>query len=147
MVHMRLGDFSAPPDRDVQCQTGMFNERQDTLKPGGRLLIYALLIRSCHMLNYRQLLSATACLVLSLFAVAVILDRASEQSSDIVIAARYHQRQHSSTASSRFGFRSNRTSPANHSHRQHMDRPSPVGPHYLRPQEKIAARPADGVQS
>ena len=98
------------------------------------------------MLN-RRLLSALTCLFLSICATGVILDRTVEQSSDTVIASRYHQRQHSSTASGRFGFRSNRMSPANQPYRQHNDRPSPVGPHYLRPQEKIATRPANGVQS
>jgi len=99
------------------------------------------------MLNHRRLLSAVTCLALSLSAAGVILDGSSEPSSDALIAARYHQRQLSGTASGRFGFRSNRMSPANQSYRQNIDRPSPVGPHYLRPQEKIATRPANGVQS
>lgn len=99
------------------------------------------------MLNHRLLLSTLTCVALSLSSAGVILDGSSEPSSNTIIAARYHQRQHSSTASGRFGFRSNRMSPANQSYRQHIDRPSPVGPHYLRPQEKIATRPANGVQS
>lgn len=99
------------------------------------------------MLNRRPLLSAFTSLFLSVFATGVILDSSVEPSSDTIIASRYHHRQHSSTASGRFGFRSNRTSPANQPHRQHIDRPSPVGPHYLRPQEKLATRPANGVQS
>ena len=123
------------------------NGRQDILKSEVRLLIYELLIRSHHMLNHRRLLSAVTSVVLSLAAAGVILDSSSEPSSDTIIAARYHLRQHSSTASGRFGFRSNRLSPANQSYRQHIDRPSPVGPHYLRPQEKVATRPANGVQS
>jgi hypothetical protein len=123
------------------------NGRQDILKSEVCLLIYELLIRSHHMLNHRRLLSAVTCVVLSLAAVGVTLDSSSEPSSDTIIAARYHLRQHSSTASGRFGFRSNRMSPANQSYRQHIDRPSPVGPHYLRPQEKVATRPANGVQS
>jgi hypothetical protein len=99
------------------------------------------------MPNLRPLLSAFAGLFLSIFATGILLERSAEPSSDTIIASRYHQRQHSSTASGRFGFRINRTSPANQSHRQHIDRPSPVGPHYLRSQEKLATRPANGVQS
>lgn len=114
---------------------------------GVRLQFYDLLIRSHHMLNHRRLLSSLTCLLLSFFATGVILDRSVEPSDDTIIASRYHLRQHSSTVSGRFGFRSNRMSPANHPYRQHIDRPSPVGPHYLRPQEKLATRPANGVQS
>jgi hypothetical protein len=99
------------------------------------------------MLNHLRQLSAVICVVLSLSAAGIIPDGSSEPSSDALIAARYHQRQLSGTASGRFGFRSNRLSPANPSYRQNIDRPSPVGPHYLRPQEKIATRPANGVQS
>ncbi len=100
------------------------------------------------MLNHRRLLPALTCLLLSLFSTALILERSVEPSSNAIIASRYHQRQHSSTASGRFGFRSNRTNSMNHHpYRQHMDRPNSVGPHYLRPHEKIATRPTNGVQS
>ena len=117
------------------------------LKSEVLLLFYKLLIRSHHMLNHCRLLSVVTCVVLSIAAAGLIPDSLSEPSSDTIIAARYHQRQHSSTASGRFGFRSNRMSPANQSYRQHIDRPSPVGPHYLRPQEKVVTRPTNGVQS
>ena len=100
------------------------------------------------MLNHRHLLSGLTCALLSLFATGAILDLSVEPWSDTIIASRYHQRQHSSTVSGRFGFRSNRMNSVNqHPYRQHLDRPNPVGPHYLRPQEKIATRPANGVQS
>ena len=100
------------------------------------------------MLNHRRLLSDVTCLLLALFATVAVLDQSIEPSTDTTIASRYHQRQHSSTVSGRFGFRSNRmNSVNNHPYRQHIDRPNPVGPHYLRPQEKIATRPANGVQS
>ena len=99
------------------------------------------------MLNHHHLLSALTCGVMSLAAAVMIADCSSEPSSNTIIAARYHQRQHSNTASGRSGFRSNRMSPVNQSYRQHIDRPAPVGPHYLRPQESIATRPANRVQS
>lgn len=99
------------------------------------------------MLYCRRFLPAVTCLLLSLTAAEVILIHTVDPAADTMIASRYHQRQHSMSASGRFGFRSNRTSPSNHSHREHIDRPSPVGPHYLRPQEKIATRPVNGVQS
>lgn len=98
------------------------------------------------MLSYR-LLSVVPSLILSVITAGVILDRSDEPSAETLMASRYHQRQHSSMVSGRFGFRNSRTSPANSLQRQHMDRPSPVGPHYLRPQEKIATRPATGVRS
>ena len=99
------------------------------------------------MLNSRRLLSAVSCFVLSIAVVDVVVNTPAEPSSDTLIASRYHLRQHASTSGGRSDFRSNRMSPTNHSYRQNIDRPSPTGPHYLRPQEKIATKPANGVQS
>lgn len=99
------------------------------------------------MLSFRRVFSSVICFVLSVSVVGVIVNSPSESSSETVIASRYHLRQHASTSSGRFNLRNNRMSPSNHSYRQHIDRPSPTGPHYLRPQEKIATKPAAGVQS
>ena len=99
------------------------------------------------MLNFRRVLSTVSCLVLSVSAVGLIVNSTEESSSETVIASRYHLRHHASTSSGRYNFRNNRMSPSNHSYRQQIDRPSPTGPHYLRPQEKIATKPATGVQS